>query len=188
MALGTPIVVQNELGIDLTQTYAAISASTPEYPGLPFAVGTKIVATNGSSWIFVTAGATLTLYNTLWIDINFSNVQPIGGAGAAPELQAGQVGFLQYVPAGNASATTIASGVSFWAMVSGEPTCQVASAGVGAALYSSDTAGALSGTVNTASHRMILGLTCSVTASGSTASNTVCFGAFPVVTKALTIT
>ncbi len=180
MTLQTPVIVQNELGIDLTQTY---NPATVDYPGLPFLPGTQVVATNGSEWIFCTANATLTQYQAVWIDPTFVAVGPTGGVGTRPENGAGQIGFLQYVPAGNLSATTIASGISFWAMTKGVPIILCQSAGVNVALYTSETAGALTGSTNTASHNQIMGITCIVTASGSTASATSCYASFPVVSR-----
>lgn len=175
MALPAPFIVQNELGIDLSQTYT-VSTATPEYPGLPFAVGTRVVATNGSEWIFVTASATIAQYAAVWIDPTFAAVGPVGGsAGSRPEIGAGMVGFCQVAG--------VISGVSFWAMISGEPTILVSSAGITVPLYTNDTAGTLTGTTNTASHSQIMGVVCVVTASGSTASATSCFAAFPVVSR-----
>ena len=188
MALQTPIVVQTESGIDLTQTYTIGSSTatipsgnyTPEYPAAPFLVGTKVVATNGSEWIFCQAGATLTIYNALWIDPTFAAVIQAGGSGA-PELGAGQIGFLQYVPAGNLSATTIASGTYFWAMVAGEPIVLVASCAEAAPLYTDNsTAGTLTG-VTASGGAKVLGMACQVTASGSTASNTLTYATYPTI-------
>jgi hypothetical protein len=57
-------------------------------------------------------------------------------------------------------------------MIQGVPTLLVASAGISVPLYTLDTAGALTGATNTVSHYQVSGVTCVVTASGSTASLT----------------
>ncbi len=52
--------IQNIEGVNFSDTYAPISAATPDVPGLPFTVGTRVVGSGGSVWMFVlcTAGAT----------------------------------------------------------------------------------------------------------------------------------
>lgn len=174
----TSFVTQSMEGVDLGATYAAISAATPEYPGLPFAPGSRVIATDGSEWIFVTASGTIAQNAVCWIDNTYAAVVAIGGAGAitaVPEATAGFVGFCQVAG--------VVSGVSFWAMISGRPTVLVASAGVTVPLYTSDTAGTLTGTTNTASHFQVMGVTCVVTASGSTASATLTVANFPSIRK-----
>ncbi len=48
-------------GIDLTQIFAPVNITTaPEYPGLPFRVGTVVVGQNGSKYMFVLSTAGLT--------------------------------------------------------------------------------------------------------------------------------
>lgn len=172
--VGAAFVVQNEAGIDLTATYV-ISTSTPEYPAAPFAVGTRVTATNGSVWVFVQANGTIAQYNAVWVDPTFALVVNVGGAGLRPEIGPGQIGFCQ--------ASGVASGTYFWCMIAGEPIVNVASAGVTVPLYTLDTAGALSGVTNTASHSQVMGVVCYVTASGSTASATQVYAAFPVISR-----
>lgn len=155
-------------GVDLTATYAAISLVTaPETPALPFTVGTRVIATNGSEWIFATTTTSIAQYATVWIDSTFAAVANVGGAGTAPpEGTAGFPAFHQ-----NAALTT---GMSSWFMISGVPTLLVTSAGTTVPLYTCDVAGTLSGLTASGSHYQISGVTCVVTASGSTASQTQC--------------
>jgi hypothetical protein len=95
-------------------------------------------------------------------------VTAVGGAGAAsavPEGLAMQIGFYQ-------NTTSLTTGQAAWFMIQGVPTLLVASAGISVPLYTLDTAGALTGATNTVSHYQVSGVTCVVTASGSTASLT----------------
>lgn len=163
-------------GVDVTgiytiysQTSAQSATNTPDYPALPFKLGTRINCTDGSQWIFADTTTTLAQYNTVMINSTF-RATAVGGAGAAtavPEAGAGFIGFYQ-------NSTSLTTGQAAWFMISGVPTLLVASAGITVPLYTSDTAGALTGATNTVSHFQISGLTCVVTASGSTASATSC--------------
>ena len=45
--------IQNIEGVNFSDTYAPISAATPDVPGLPFTVGTRVVGSGGSVWMFV---------------------------------------------------------------------------------------------------------------------------------------
>jgi len=165
-------------GVDVTGIYttynqaAAQSATNaPEYPGAWMKLGTQVTATDGSRWIFADSVTTITQGMTVAINSTF-RATAVGGAGAAtaaPEAQACQIGFYN-------NSTSLTTGQSAWFMIQGVPTLLVASAGVTVPLYTSDTAGALSGTTNSGSHFQISGLTCVVTASGSTASLTQCVG------------
>ncbi len=171
MALAAPIPTQNIEGIDFTATYAAVSQTnpaSPEYPGLPFLPGTRVVGTNGTEWVFVTSAGTFAQYSTIWVDNTFAACPLIGGAGADTALPEGGAGF----PASVQTSQTFTSGYSGWVAISGTLTSLVASAGTSVPLYTLDTAGALTGATNTSSHYQISGITCVVTASGSTASAT----------------
>lgn len=171
-------VSQSMEGVNLGGTYtkydqtAAISSTNdPSNPYYPFSLGMRVIATDGSQWIFADSTTTITQYQTVMINSTFRAVA-VGGAGAAtavPEAGAGFIGFYQ-------NSTSLTTGQAGWFMISGVPTCLVASAGITVPLYTSDTAGALTGATNTVSHFQISGLTCTVTASGSTASATVCVG------------
>jgi len=165
-------------GVDVTQTYniynqaaAASATNSPDYPALPFKLGTRITATDGSMWIFADTTTTIAQFQGVMINSTF-RATLWGGAGGATAVAEGLAGF----PAFYQNATSLTTGQAGWFMISGVPTLLVASAGVSVPLYTSDTAGALTGTVNTTSHYQISGLTCVVTASGSTASATACVG------------
>lgn len=172
----TAYAAQSIEGVDVTGIYniynqanAQSSTNSPDYPALPFKLGTQVVCTDGSRWIFADTTTTIAQYNVVTINATF-RVTAIGGTGAAtavPEGLAGQIGFYQ----NSASLTT---GQAAWFMIQGVPTILVASAGISVPLYSSDTAGTLTGATNTVSHYQISGITCVVTASGSTASATSC--------------
>lgn len=165
---------QGTEGVDVTGIYttynqaaAASSTNSPDYPAYPFKLGTQVVATDGSRWIFADTTTTIALGTVVAINSTF-RVTAVGGAGAstaAPEGLANQIGFYQ-------NTTSLTTGQAAWFMIQGVPTVLVASAGTSVPLYTSDTAGTLSGTVNTASHYQISGITCVVTASGTTASLT----------------
>jgi len=163
-------------GIDLTAIYtpyvqtSAISATNdPATPGPPFALGTTCLASNGSRWMFVTTSSTIAQGNCVAINNAFS-ISQVGGAVAATVDPAGgavQIGFYQ-------NSTSLTTGQFAWVAISGNVTVLVASAGITVPLYTLDTAGALTGATNTTSHYQISGLTCVVTASGSTVSLTAC--------------
>lgn len=165
---------QNTEGVDVTGIYniynqavAPSATNSPEYPALPFKLGTQIVCTDGSRWIF--ADTTTTIANGYCVAINSTfRATAVGGAVAATADPAGgavQIGFYQ-------NSTSLTTGQAAWFMIQGVPTVLVASAGVTVPLYTNDTVGTLTGATNTTSHYQISGITCAVTASGSTASLT----------------
>ena len=170
-------VTQSIDGVDLTaiytkydQTAAQSSTNAPEYPGLPFTAGTRVIGTDGSMWIFAGTTTTIAQYQVCMIDTTFAATGLVGGTGAATAVLEGLAGF----PAFYQNSTSLTTGQYAWFMISGRPTCLVASAGISVALYSLDTAGGLTGATNTTSHYQISGITCVVTASGSTVSATLC--------------
>lgn len=170
----TAFPAQGIEGVDVTGIYTAYNQATaqsstnsPDYPAPPFKLGTQVTCTDGSRWIFCNTTSTVANGNVVAINNAFL-ATPIGGAGAAtavPEALAMQIGFYQ-------NSTSLTTGQYAWFMIQGIPTLLVASAGISVPLYSSDTAGTLTGTTNTVSHYQISGITCVVTASGSTASLT----------------
>jgi hypothetical protein len=172
----TAYSTQSIEGVDVTGIYpiynqaaAQSSTNSPDYPALPFKLGTQVVCTDGSRWIF--ADTTTTIANGTVVGLNSTfRATAIGGAVAATADVAGgavQIGFYQ-------NSTSLTTGQAAWFMIQGNPTLLVASAGITVPLYSLDTAGALTGATNTTSHYQISGITCVVTASGSTASLTAC--------------
>lgn len=169
------IATVGEEGINLGGIYnvyvqsSAVSATnSPDNPGIPFALGTRITATNGSVWLMCTTNTTIAYGNVCAIDSNFNATLVGGTGGAASTASASFIGFYQNL-------TSLTTGQYAWFMISGEPTILVASAGVVGPLYTLDTAGALTGVVNTASQYQIGGVGCVVTASGSTASLTLSY-------------
>jgi hypothetical protein len=183
----TAYVSQSTEGVDVTgiyniysQTSAQSSTNAPEYPALPFKLGTRVICTDGSEWMFCDTTTTIAQYYTVAINSTF-RVTAVGGTGAAsavPEGLAMWIGFYQ-------NSTSLTTGQAAWFMLTGVPTCLVASAGISVPLYTSDTAGTLTGATNTVSHYQVSGLTCVVTASGSTASATACVGNSVSVRKPL---
>lgn len=161
-------------GVDVTAIYniynqavAPSSTNAPEYPAPPFKLGEQIICTDGSRWIFANTTTTIAQGNVVAINNAFLATL-VGGAVSATADPAGgamQIGFYQ-------NATSLTTGQAAWFMIQGNPTLLVASAGVTVPLYTNDTAGTLTGATNTTSHYQISGITCSVTASGSTASLT----------------
>jgi hypothetical protein len=165
---------QGTEGVDVTGIYTiynqAVAQSLtndPANPALPHKLGTQITATDGSRWIFCDTTTTITNGMTVAINSTF-RVTAVGGAGAAsavPEGLAMQIGFYQ-------NTTSLTTGQAAWFMIQGVATLLVASAGISVPLYTLDTAGALTGATNTVSHYQVSGVTCVVTASGTTASLT----------------
>jgi hypothetical protein len=118
-------------------------------------------------WIFADTTTTIAYGYTVMINSSF-RATAVGGAGAATAVPEAGAGF----PAFYQNSTSLTTGQAAWFMISGTPTLLVASAGITVPLYTSDTAGTLTGATNTVSHFQISGITCVVTASGSTASAT----------------
>ncbi len=169
------IATVGEEGIALNGIYnvyaqaSAVSATNnPDTPGIPFALGTRIMATNGSVWLMCTTNTTIPYGSVCAIDSNF-NATLVGGTGGdATTASAAFIGFYQ-------NTVSLTTSQYAWFMISGEPTILVASASVTGPLYTLDTAGALTGVVNTSSHYQIGGVGVVVTASGTTASLTLSY-------------
>lgn len=84
-------------GFAFTTAYPAVSTTTPEFPGAPVAVGTRVVGTAGAEWIFVKAAGTVAAGDVVqltttatWIASAITNTtaasklgQMVGVAGAA---------------------------------------------------------------------------------------------------------
>ena len=174
-------VSQGTTGVDFTATYSAVSQTnpaTPEYPGLPFYPGQRVTANNGAEWAFVTAGGTIAQYDCVFIDSTFASVKSIIGKTLAPS--AGFIGFCQV--------SGITSGVSFWAMISGEPIINLAGS-VGAAgsiLYTTTTSGVLGNTTLSTSQYQVMSVLNVGTNSGSTASATQCTAIAPMIRRPAT--
>ena len=99
----TAYAAQSIEGVDVTGIYniynqanAQSSTNSPDYPALPFKLGTQVVCTDGSVWMFVkvATSATLAYGNTVGIDVTLFTATPALG-GATYEATKKRVGFYQ---------------------------------------------------------------------------------------------
>lgn len=143
-------VMTNIAGVDLYAVYDAVSTTTPELPGLPHSPGEQVVATDGSIWVFGTAGGTIVQYDTVAIDSAHTDVEAIlGGASAGHGHRQG--GFCQ-----NAGMT---SGQSGWFMLHGKPVLRILdAAAVDTRLFTTNQAGVLSSVTATGSQFPVTGV------------------------------
>jgi hypothetical protein len=173
-----PIVAQSIEGVNLAGIYtaydqtAAISATNdPSMGGPPFKVGTEVVATDGSIWVFAKAGGPVNQYDVVMMDVAYSSVKQVVG-GAAAECTKLRVGFYQ-------NATALVSGNFAWFMVSGIPTINVLGACAKAVqLYTTDTSGKLDDAIATGSQYPVRNVFLTTTI-GSTASFNTAQAAYP---------
>lgn len=180
--MANPIVTQSIEGVNLSliytayvQTSAISSTNDPSYPGMPFAVGTEVVATDGSIWMFtiVDTSATLAYGNAVNISPTTFKAIPLIGTGAA-ESYKGRIGFYQ-----NSTSATATQGC--WVMLSGVPTITVAASCVkGVLLYTTDTSGVLDDAVATGSQYPIRNVFL-LTTNGATASTGAAQASWPAI-------
>lgn len=154
----TAYVVTNQIGVSLLEAYDAISDTTPEIPAHPHVYGARVLATDGSEWIFgkVAAGATINQYNTVFIDVGCDAVIPsLGGAASlAPS----------YRPGSYQGETQLTAGMAAWFMISGQPIITTAGlAAANAPLYTTQVSGVLDDAVATGSQYPIRGMFATVT-------------------------
>lgn len=176
----TAIVSQSVVGVNLYEAYAAIDVTaTPEVPAHPFQYGAKVVATDGSEWIFGKVASTVTSiaqYHTVLIDNDYDGVVPILG-GAAAQARAKRPGFYQ-------GETTLTAGMAAWFMISGSPTIMVGEdCEPRVTLYSTDVSGVLDDlTASTSQYavRGVFALT-SVLSSGSADAAVPGIATFPTI-------
>ena len=64
-------VTDGFIGVDLTKTTAG---TTTDGADAQFSLGKRVTATDGSNWIYVQAGASLTQYSALAVDENYQAV------------------------------------------------------------------------------------------------------------------
>lgn len=167
-------VSQSIEGVNVLTSFAPISASTPDVPGFPFAVGTKVVCTDDSEWVFVIAGTVtgIAQYDAVGIDIAFTALPTLGGA--TFEMTKKQIGWYQ-------GATTLVTGAGAWVMVSGFPTIHVlASAAKAVQLYTTDTSGYLDDAIATGSQYPIRGVYLTTTV-GATNTQQTASAPFPTI-------
>lgn len=164
---GTNLAIGVE-GVNFTEAYSA-STSTPEVPGLPFQVGTRVNAGNGGVWMFVLAGGSITANDVCVIATTstFSTVQLANATGK---------GFLGKL-VGRAGATAT-SGQGFWLQVAGFASAVNAATGAAAntVLSSTTTAGRI-GNASAGNSAKVTGLVLNATAASNTASATLNFPA-----------
>lgn len=167
------IVTQNISGVDLTQIYDAISSATPEYPGWPANVGARVVATDGSEWIFASAAAGINQYDTVMITRLFAASQILGGA--AQEVPHKMVGFYQ-------NATALTAGQAAWFMISGIPRINVLGSCVkDVQLYTTNTSGKLDDAIVTGSQFAVRGVYIVSTNPSATATSINATAEYPTI-------
>ena len=136
--------VSSTLGALFSDTYVSSTANL-DYPRPPFALGTRAVGNDGSEWIYVVANGTIAANATVIINNAFVIAATTGAAAVSgiPNM----VGFAQVAFAANTYG---------WVMLRGKPTILVAAnTDVNTALWTTDTAGVLSSTANTASQYLV---------------------------------
>jgi hypothetical protein len=148
-------------GYNFTKSYAAVSASTPEFPGAPLAVGTRVVGTAGAEWVFVIAGGTVAAGDVCLITTNATWT----ASAATSTLAKGKLG--QMVGVAGAAATV---GQFFWLQIAGYNASVNATTGQAAhtVLSSTATAGRIGVAVGGASAK-VTGLVLLATAASNAA-------------------
>lgn len=156
------------LGVNLSTTTAGTGASFDQ--GGLFALGQRVVATDGSEWVYVHAAAAVTQYSWVAIDENFEIVM-----GTKALADAGQgVGFAQVAFADNDFG---------WVCVHANGNISVrvlAACAADVQLYTSGTAGALDDTA--ASQTLIRGTVIVATGVTATASVREAIATYPSAT------
>jgi len=150
-------------GFDFTTSYSAVSASTPEFPGAPLAVGTRVVGTDGAEWIFVIAGGTVAANDVVIITTNSTwTAQAMTNTLADSKLG-------QFVGVAGAAATV---GQFFWMQVSGYAAAVNALTGMTGftAARSTATAGRLDDAITGGTTVAIAGIVLLATAASNTAA------------------
>lgn len=149
----------NAEGVDFTATWI-VSATTPEYPGLPFAAGLQVYANNGI-YMFVTASAAITQYQAVGVEPATYTAAPLTKALA-------DIGNII-----GAAQVAIASGYSGWVKLSGQATVTLKNACLPSVpLYTTASAGMLDDT--SASQTRVYGIRSTQTA-GSSGAAKVCY-------------
>lgn len=154
-------VLTNLVGVDFDAVYPAISATTPEIPGLPFEIGTHVKATNGREYMFCTVSGAVAQYASVAIDENAKAVACTNAlANDASYWGAAQVAFT--------------SGQSGWialAGLGGLKTLVKDNVAVDAQLYTSTSVGVLGTDASTGDPMMVVGVrTAEAAASGGGAT------------------
>jgi hypothetical protein len=131
-------------GVDFTATYtpydqtaAVSSTNSPDNPGPPFALGTHVIGSSGTEYLFVKAGSAIAQYQ--WVGITPTTWSAAPGTLTMAVQQSVDVGFAQ---------TAIASGAYGWVAIRGENIKVLAKKGslANVKLYPSTSNGTLSST------------------------------------------
>jgi len=148
-------------GFSFTTSYSAVSTSTPEFPGAPLAVGTRVVGTAGAEWVFVIAGGTVAAGDVCLITTNSSWT----ASAMTSTLAKGKLG--QMVGVAGAAATV---GQFFWMQIAGySASVNATTSGAAFTVHSSTaTAGRIGAAVGGASAK-VTGLVLLATAASNAA-------------------
>ncbi len=174
-------VTQSIEGVNLSalytaydQTAAISSTNSPDNPGPPFTVGTEVVATDGSIWVFTKFTAGVNQYDVVMIDNSTGFAKQILGGGAS-EANRFRAGFYQ-------NSTAAVSNNYGWVMLSGVPTINVlGSCAKLVQLYTTDTSGKLDDAVATGSQYPVRNVTLTTTISSTTASANTAQAPWPTI-------
>lgn len=172
------ISIANNLGVNLTQTYlppydqtAAISATNdPSNPPLPFTIGTHMLGSNNTEYVFCLASAALA--RSQWVGIAPLTFIATVGTLAMAVAQSHQLGVAQ---------TAIAAGSYGWIAIRGSQLQVLAKLGslANAKLYPSTSAGRVSSTsIHTSGPLTGITLTQSSTSARLT-TGTTCHATWP---------
>lgn len=155
-------IAQYGLGYNFADFDVAISYSTPEVPGPVVQVGTRVVATDGGTWVRVIAGGTVARGDVVLITTNSSWT----AQAMTSTLAKGKLG--QMVGVSGAAATV---GQFFWMQIAGYNASVNATTGQAAftVLSSTATAGRIGAAVGGASAK-VTGLVLLATAASNVAA------------------
>lgn len=155
-----PFLSNGIIGADLSE----------EHSTAQFAVGTMATANDGSEWIYVSAGAAITIYDTVHISQAFA-ANPITPALA---ITGGKIGFAQ---------RAFTSAYYGWVMTRGNPTIRVGNLCQDEVpLYTTDTAGMLDDATASLSQHQVIGVICTDSVSASESTSTA-VASFPVIRR-----
>ena len=158
-------VTDNKIGIDLTATYASTSAgSTSLFPATP---GTRVNASNNGVYMFARAASTVNQFDAVVFSTYENSASTTPPVLAAVPVTTTNAGALGYPPIGFAQ-SSVASAYYGWFALNGSVRVNVA-AGTQpkVLLYTTSTAGVLSGT--TVSAGLVVGLTANTSAASASA-------------------
>ncbi len=149
-------------GVDFSTAYT-VSSSTPEYPGAPLQVGTRVNAGNAGVWVFCKAGGSITANDIVICTTNSTFVvQAMTNTLASSKLG-------QWVGKAGATATT---DQYLWVQVQGYAAAVNAATGMTGftATRSTSTAGRIDDTITGGTTVAIAGIVLLATAASNTAA------------------